>query len=218
MSQTLSHVAGVLPGFTLACLVLAMLPGPATALFLHRAVRDGRPAGLAAVAGNEIGVFGWALAAGAGLTALLQASHLLYEAMHIAGGAVLAYLGISAWRKAGRDDLGGFGAGAAGRLPDRTPLGAFRASLVTVAANPKAAVFAFSFFPQFLPRHGPVLAVTAVLGGIQVVIDGSYCAAVVVLASRAGRWLSRAAIRRRLERALGAVLLGLGLELAAETR
>lgn len=220
MSGTLSHVATVLPAFTLACLVLAMLPGPATALFLHRAVRDGRPAGLAAVAGNEIGVFGWALAAGAGLTALLQASHLLYEAMHIAGGVVLVYLGISAWRKAGRgdpDELGGAG-GVAGRLPDQTPLGAFRASLVTVAANPKAAVFAFSFFPQFLPRHGPVLAVTAVLGGIQVVVDGSYCAAVVVLASRAGRWLSRAAIQRRLERALGAVLIGLGLELAAGTR
>lgn len=217
MSETLRQVVAVLPAFVLTCLVLAMLPGPATALFLHRAVRDGRPAGLAAVAGNEIGVFGWALAAGAGLTTLLQASHLLYEAMHIAGGAVLVYLGISAWRKAGRSDPGEFG--VAGRLPpDRTPLGAFRASLVTVAANPKAAVFAFSFFPQFLPRHGPVLAATAVLGGIQVVVDGSYCAAVVVLASRAGRWLSRAAIRRRLERALGAVLIGLGLELAAEAR
>ncbi|MBO0770548.1 MAG: LysE family transporter, partial [Actinobacteria bacterium] len=96
MTGALSHVAAVLPAFALTCLVLAMLPGPATALFLHRAVRDGRPAGLAAVAGNEIGVFGWALAAGAGLTALLQASHLLYEGMHIAGGAVLVYLGISA--------------------------------------------------------------------------------------------------------------------------
>ena len=42
----------VLPEFTLACLVVAMLPGPATALFLHRTIRDGRRCGLAAVAGN----------------------------------------------------------------------------------------------------------------------------------------------------------------------
>jgi threonine/homoserine/homoserine lactone efflux protein len=219
MGEVLGHVEAVLPAFALTCLVLAMLPGPATALFLHRAVRDGRTAGLAAVAGNEIGVFGWALAAGAGLTALLQASRLLFDAMHIVGGAVLVYLGISAWRKARRDDPGEFGVSLTGRLPsDRSPAGAFRASLVTVAANPKAAVFAFSFFPQFLPRHGPVLATTVLLGGIQVVIDGSYCAGVVVLASRAGRWLARAAVRRWLERALGAVLIGLGLELAAEAR
>jgi len=56
------HIAAVLPEFVVACLVLAELPGPATALFLHRTVRDGRTAGLAAVAGNEIGVFCWALA------------------------------------------------------------------------------------------------------------------------------------------------------------
>jgi threonine/homoserine/homoserine lactone efflux protein len=44
---------------------------------------------------------------------------------------------------------------------------------VTIAANPKAAVFAFTFFPQFLPRNGPVLGAAATLGAIQVVvIDG----------------------------------------------
>jgi threonine/homoserine/homoserine lactone efflux protein len=89
---------------------------------------------------------------------------------------------------------------------------------VTVAANPKAAVFAFSFFPQFLPRHGPVLGTAAALAGIQVIIDGSYCALIVLLASRARTWLSRANIRRRLERLLGATLIGLGIDLAAATR
>jgi threonine/homoserine/homoserine lactone efflux protein len=43
--------------FVPACMILAALPGPATALFLHRTLRDGRRAGLAAVAGNEIGIF-----------------------------------------------------------------------------------------------------------------------------------------------------------------
>jgi threonine/homoserine/homoserine lactone efflux protein len=52
------HLLQVLPQFLLACLVLAVLPGPASLLCLHRTLRDGRTAGLAAVAGNEIGVFG----------------------------------------------------------------------------------------------------------------------------------------------------------------
>jgi hypothetical protein len=52
----------------------------------------------------------------------------------------------------------------------------------------------------------------------RVVIDGPYCAAVVLLASRARNWLSGAAIRRRLERVLGATLVCLGIDLAAATR
>ncbi len=214
----MGHVMVVLPAFVAACVVLAALPGPATALFLHRTVRDGRNAGLAAVAGNEIGVFGWAVAAGAGLTALLRANQVLFIGMHVVGAAVLIYLGVSAWRNARRED-GEFGEALKLKLPSgRTPSAAFRASLVSIAANPKAAVFAFSFFPQFLPRHGPVLRTAVVLAAIQVIIDGSYCAVIVLVASRARTWLSRAAIRRRLERLLGATLVGLGIDLAAATR
>jgi threonine/homoserine/homoserine lactone efflux protein len=215
----MGYVVTVLPAFLIACVAVAALPGPSTALFLHRTVRDGRKAGLAAVAGNEIGVFGWALAAGAGLTALLRANAVLFAGMHVAGGAVLVYLGVTAWRSARREE-GEFGEALKLRLPaGRTPAASFRASLVTIAANPKAAVFAFSFFPQFLPRHGPVFGTAVMLAAIQVVvIDGPYCAMIVLLASRARNWLSRAAIRRRLERVLGATLVGLGLDLAAAAR
>jgi len=208
------HVIAVLPGFAVACIVLAILPGPATALFLHRTLRDGRRCGLAAVAGNEIGVFCWALAAAAGLTALLQANRLLFDALHIGGAMVLAWLGISAWRSARRG----------GELPEtaprgRTPLGAFRASLISIAANPKAAVFAFAFYPEFLPRHGSVLGTALALAAFQVVfIDAPYCTGIVLLAARVRPWLSRAEIRRRMERALGAVLVALGIELAVSTR
>lgn len=216
MGEIFRHVLTVLPAFTLACVAVAALPGPSTALFLHRTVRDGRGAGLAAVVGNEIGVYGWALAAGAGLTGLLQANRWLYLALHIVGGVVLVYLGVSAWRSARRDDAE---FGTAVRVPGaRTPAAAFRASLVTIAANPKAAVFAFSFFPQFLPRHGSVFGTTVALATVQIVIDSSYCVMVVLLASRARTWLSRAAVRRRLERALGATLVALGIDLAAASR
>jgi threonine/homoserine/homoserine lactone efflux protein len=215
----MGHILSVLPAFLVACVAVAALPGPSTALFLHRTVRDGRKAGLAAVAGNEIGVFCWALAAGAGLTELLRANAVLFAAMHIAGAAVLVYLGVSAWRSARREE-GEFGEALRLRLPaGRTPAASFRASLVTIAANPKAAVFAFTFFPQFLPRHGPVLGAAAALAAIQVlVVDGPYCAMIVLLASRARNWLSRATVRRRMERVLGATLVCLGIDLAAAAR
>jgi threonine/homoserine/homoserine lactone efflux protein len=214
----MGHIGPVLPEFIVACVILAALPGPATALFLHRTMRDGRKAGLAAVAGNEIGVFCWAMAAGAGLTELLRANEVLFIGMHVVGAAVLIYLGISAWRTARREE-GDFGDTLKLRLPKgRTPWSAFRASLITIAANPKVAVFAFSFFPQFLPRHGPVFGDALTLAGIQLVIDTGYCVMIVLVASRARSWLSRATIRRRLERVLGATLIGLGLDLAAGAR
>lgn len=229
------HIITVLPEFSLACLVLAVLPGPSTALFLHRTIRDGRRCGLAAVAGNEIGIFTWALAAAAGLTALLQANRLLFDALHIVGGIVLVWLGVSAWRntrggelKAGEDGQGERRSSAErqrGRERRQvavrcgTAPGAFRASLVSIAANPKAAVFAFAFYPEFLPRHGSVLLPALALATFQVVvIDTPYCAGVVLLADRIRPWLSRASIRRRMERALGAVLVALGIELAATSR
>src|SRR5215469_8269098 len=206
--------ASVLPEFAIACLVLAILPGPATALFLHRTLRDGRGCGLAAVVGNEIGIFCWALAAGAGLTTLLQANRLLFDSLHIAGGIVLVWLGISAWRSAQGGEQLRETAPRGG-----TPVGAFRASLLSIAANPKAAVFAFAFYPEFLPRHGSVLVPAVALATFQVVvIDTPYCAGIVLLADRIRPWLARAEIRRRMERVLGAVLVALGIELAATAR
>jgi threonine/homoserine/homoserine lactone efflux protein len=213
------HLLAVLPAFLLACIVLAALPGPATALFIHRTVRDGRSAGLAAVAGNEIGLFLWLLAGGAGLSALLAANRLLFDAMHIVGAVVLVALGVQAWRSARTTDLdGAFATALTARLPGGRGAGsAFRASLVSIAANPKAAVFAVSFLPQFLPRHGGLPPTVLVLSTIQVTLDTLYCSGIVLLADRARRLLERGAIRRQLERGLGLILIGLGCELALET-
>jgi threonine/homoserine/homoserine lactone efflux protein len=212
----MAHVVHVLPQFLLACLVLAVLPGPATALFLHRTLRDGRRAGLAAVAGNEIGVFAWALAGGAGLSVLLAANRVLFDGLHVVGGVVLVALGVQAWRHS-RDD--GFEPALASPLArGRTTMSAFRASLISIAANPKAAVFAISFFPQFLPRSGPLLPTVIVLATIQVILDTAWCAGLVLLAGRARASLSRVAVRRRIERILGTILIALGVELAADAR
>lgn len=184
-------------------------------LCLHRALRDGRAAGLAAVAGNEIGLFGWALAGGARLSVLLAANRVLSDAFHIAGGLVLAVLGMRAWRgarRAGADEVA-----VAGGLPGgRTPGAAFCASLVSIAANPKAAVFAITFLPQFLPNDGPLLPALVALASIQVLVDSAWTAGLVLLADHAGAVWRRVAVRQRIERILGAILILLGLELAVD--
>ncbi len=208
------HLIDVMPAFLIACVILAALPGPATALFLHRSIRDGRAAGLAAVVGNEIGILGWTLAGGAGLSVLLMANRALSLALHLVGAAILIWLGISAWRSANRP------AGVEVPLPPRgrTPASAFRAALLSIAANPKAAAFGIVVLPQFLPPSGPLIPTLLVLAAIQLVIDTAWCAGVVLAASRAREVLSRAHIRRRIERVMGAALMALGLGLAADAR
>lgn len=209
-----AHLLDVLPAFLLAAAILAILPGPATALFVHRAIRDGRAAGLAAVVGNEIGIFGWTMAGGAGLSVLLLANRALSIALHIVGAAVLVWLGVSAWRSANRPAM------IAVPVEPRagTPVAAFRAALLSIAANPKAAAFGIVVVPQFLPSSGPVLLTLLVLALIQLVIDTAWCAGVVWGAARARELLSRAHIRRRIDRVMGAILVALGLGLAAEMR
>jgi threonine/homoserine/homoserine lactone efflux protein len=211
------HLIDVMPAFLLACVILAALPGPATALFLHRSVRDGRAAGLAAVVGNEIGIFGWTIAGGAGLSMLLMANRALSVALHVVGAGVLIWLGISAWRHAkpaADTEL------EAPPLPPRgrTPASAFRASLLSIAANPKAAAFGVVVVPQFLPSTGPVLTTLFVLAVIQLVLDTTWCAGVVFAADRARDVLGRSHIRRRIERVFGAALIGLGVGLATDAR
>lgn len=209
------HLRHVLPQFLLACLVLAALPGPASVLCLHRALRDGRAAGLAAVAGNEIGVFGWALAGGAGLSVLLAANRMFSDALHIAGGLALAVLGLRAWRGARHSGANEVEV-AGGFLRGHTSGAAFCASLVSIAANPKAAVFAITFLPQFLPKDGPLLPALVALAGIQVLVDGAWTAGLVLLADHVGAVWRRVAVRKRIERILGAILIALGLELAVD--
>jgi len=210
----LAHLLDVLPAFLVAALILAALPGPATALFLHRSVRDGRTAGLAAVVGNEIGICGWTLAGGGGLSMLLTANRWLSLMLHIVGAAILVWLGISAWRSAKHPEQ------IAATLParGRTPAAAFRAALLSIAANPKAAAFGIVVLPQFLPHTGSVLPTLLVLAAIQLVIDTSWCIGVVLAADRARNILSRTHIRRRIERTMGAALVALGLGLVADTR
>lgn len=210
------HLIDVMPAFLIACVILAALPGPATALFLHRSVRDGRAAGLAAVVGNEIGIFGWTIAGGAGLSVLLTANRALSLALHVIGAVILIWLGVSAWRQAKMP------ADATLAIPvpprGRTPASAFRASLISIAANPKAAAFGIAVIPQFLPTSGPVLPTLLALAVIQLVLDTTWCAGVVLAADRARNILGRTHIRRRIERVMGAALVALGLGLAADAR
>lgn len=190
-----------LMAFLLASFLLALVPGVGTAMLVKQSVRGGRRAAFVTVAGLETGVAFWALAAGLGLSVLLVASEIAYEILRVAGVLVLLWFGLRALfgRHAERDD---------------TPsAGGFRAGLLVNLANPKLAVFAISFLPQFVPPDAGKWVLIA-LAAAWVVIDTVWYLILAGLVTALVGTLRRH--QARLERLSGAVLIGLGVKLALD--
>ncbi|MCO1656747.1 LysE family translocator [Pseudonocardia humida] len=200
----------VLPAFLLAVLLISATPGPAMALILRRAALRGTRAAVPTVLGLEAGLYLWALAAGAGLAALVAASEVAYTVLRVVGAAVLLGLGLRAWWAVWKDRRG-----AEPEPPRRRSSGgAFVEGLLVQLANPKAAVFVFAFYPQFVPQDGPVLAWTAGLAALQVVVETALCLGLAAAVGRASGWFRRPRVRRRLEAVSGTVLVALGVRVA----
>src|SRR4051812_33235835 len=169
-------LASLLP-FLIACTAVAAVPGQSTALIIRQSIRGGKRAGLATVLGNETGVFIWGCAAAFGLTALLAASQIAYDGMRVVGACVLVWFGIQSFRAARRMKRD-----EAAEKPDvldddartKGAWWSYRAGVLTNLANPKAAVFAMSFLPQFVPAHAPKLLAMVLLAALWAVYEVFY--------------------------------------------
>jgi len=207
----------VLPAFLLAVLVIAASPGPAVVLILQRAGAHGFRAAIPTVLGIEAGLFLWALAAGTGMAALVAASETAFLILRVAGAVFLLYLGVKAlragWRLRGRD-----GTEALPSVDPPRGHRAFAEGLIVQLANPKAAIFLFAFYPQFVPADGPVLLTTVTLGAIQVAVETVLYLGLAFAVGRASAWFSRTSVRRRLDYASGAILIALGARVALTSR
>ena len=95
---------------------------------------------------------------------------------------------------------------------------AFVEAVIVQLANPKAALFLFAFYPQFLPPTGPVLRESVTLGLIQVSVETVLYLGLAAVVGRAAAWFARTKVRRRFEYASGVVLIALGLRVAVAAR
>ncbi|MFB9432043.1 LysE family translocator [Streptoalloteichus tenebrarius] len=205
--MTLSSLAG----FVVAVALAAMAPGPTTALVVRRGALGGVRAAAPVIAGMQAGLSAWALASALGLAALVAASEVAFLVLRIVGAVVLVFLGVQAWR-ASREASGGLATGEEGERP-----GWWRAAgsgLLTNLTNPKVAVFAFAFYPQFIAPGADVLGTTAALALLHIVVDSTWFLLVAAFVGRARAFFGRVSVRRHLERLTGTVLIALGLRLA----
>jgi threonine/homoserine/homoserine lactone efflux protein len=194
--------------FLPVAILLSMTPGVATALVVRNAARGGRRQAFLTTSGNSVGVLAWACFAAVGIAAVVAASAAVFDAVKLAGAALLLALGLRSL--VGRHD----GAGThttSGR-------GAFRDGLVTSLANPKLAAFFVALFPQFIPRGAPVLPSTLAMTAVILAVDLVWYSTLALLVVRARQAFTEGGWGRRIERLTGAVLIGLGIRLALEHR
>lgn len=196
--------------------LVIVTPGPDTAVTVRNALLGGRAGGICTALGVSVGQAVWAFATSLGIVALLVASEPLFLAVKYAGAAYLVWLGLHALRAAwrpGEDDA------STPRPARRLGRGAaFRQGLVSDLGNPKMAVFFASLLPQFVPAGQPAFTAFLALGLVFSLMTFAWLAAYAVAVAKAGDVLRRPRIRRAIEGVTGALLVGLGLRIAAEQR
>ena len=150
--------------FAAAAVLLLLIPGPAVLYILNRSVSDGRQAGIAAAAGLSIGNSVHALAAAAGLSAVLATSAAAFDTVKWLGAGYLVYVGVrTLFTK------------PVVVADDRQPVSARRSfvqGVVVNVLNPKVALFFLSFLPQFIDPSSGRPGLQALVLGMEFVVIG----------------------------------------------
>ncbi len=170
--------------FSLAALLLILIPGPSVLFAIARSLSLGPTAGMLSATGNALGVLPHVVAVSLGLGALIAQSVVLFTVVKVAGAAYLVYLGVQAIRHR-QVQATPEAVVAAG------PLKLLREGFLVGFTNPKTVVFLLAVLPQFVaPAQGAVPLQLATLGLIFAVIAVVCDCGWALLAGNARRWLA----------------------------
>src|SRR5271166_3193715 len=95
---------GLFTAFLLITAVLVVVPGPIVTLVISTGATHGVRAALTTVMGTTTGNVLLLAAIAVGLDWVVSHGGLIFEALRWAGAAYLVWLGVQAWRSAGRAD------------------------------------------------------------------------------------------------------------------
>jgi threonine/homoserine/homoserine lactone efflux protein len=178
----------VLAAYLAAVLVITFTPGPDMTLFLSKAVRQGRRAGMAAMLGASAGALVHTTLVALGLSALLAASATAFFVLKVVGALYLLWLAVDAIRN-----------GSALNLQTNQPerhdepfMKSWMTGLGVNLANPKVIMFFVTFLPQFVAAGDPHAAGKLVFFGVVfVAVSLPICLLMIVFAARLAHLLHR---------------------------
>jgi len=191
--------------FVVACVVVAVIPGPMVALVVANSLRHGARAGLLNVAGAQLGLAIMMTTVVIGLASIVATVGWWFDGLRLAGAAYLVWLG---WKL-----LRSSGAIAPAERPRPPRGGFFLQGFLVMMSNPKVLLFFGAFIPQFIDMQGDATGQAALLGATAMAIAALSDSFYALLTGRAGGLLARRRVRL-LSRLSGFALIGGGAWLA----
>jgi threonine/homoserine/homoserine lactone efflux protein len=189
--------------FALTTLLLVLTPGPNMIYCVSRALSQGPRAGMVSLAGVLLGFIAHLVAATLGLTAVLTALPLAFDALRIAGAAYLLWLAWDALRPGGRSPF------VARVLPADSPWRLFQMGLVTnLAESESGGLLPVVLSAVLHPERGELLLQSVQLGAIQVLVTGTVNTLLILGAARIAGFLARSRGWLAAQRYLMATVLG----------
>lgn len=152
--------------FAVTTALIVVIPGPSVMFIVSRALCLGRPAALAAAAGNTVGTTFQGVLAAFGLGALIAQSALLYTAVKLGGAFYLVMIGTKTLlhREMSAVDS------EAGSLAGRRRIA--RQGFLVGVTNPKIIIFFAAVLPQFVDAgRGHVVVQMLVLLAVYFVLS-----------------------------------------------
>jgi threonine/homoserine/homoserine lactone efflux protein len=193
--------------FAGAFFLLALSPGPGLAAILSRALGSGVAAGFAVTMGLVIGDALFLGIAMVGLSAIANTMGPLFQIVKWAGAAYLIWLGVQAFRTAGKPvEVRALSSGA---FVKDIGLG-----LVVTLGNPKPILFYGALLPTFLDLTSVSVGDFLVLMTVVVVVSFLVYGGYMLLIERTRRLLSSTRTIARLNQATGIMLIGSGVAVA----
>jgi threonine/homoserine/homoserine lactone efflux protein len=204
--------SGQLIGFTLASLVIIVIPGPGVLFVVGRALSHGRRTAVATAAGHAAGNYVVAACVAVGLGSLLQRSEQLFLAVKIAGALYLIFIGVRAFRH--RHSLAEAMTAASAGPSDSWR--ALRDGVIVGVTNPKAFILFGAILPQFVNRAaGSVPAQMLLLATVSVCMGLASDSVWGISASAVRGWFARSPRRYAMVGGAGGLaMIGVGVTIA----
>ncbi|HEX3714453.1 MAG TPA: LysE family translocator [Trebonia sp.] len=201
-----------LVGFTLASLVIIVIPGPGVLFVVGRALSHGRRTAFATAAGHAAGNYLVAACVAVGLGSLLQRSEQLFTVVKLAGALYLVFIGVQAFRH--RNSLAAAIASPAGSGSEGWR--ALRDGIIVGVTNPKTFILFGAILPQFVDRGaGNVPAQMLLLAIVSVALGLVSDSAWGLAASGVRAWFARSPRRYALVGGAGGLaMIGVGVTIA----
>ncbi|KAA1178044.1 LysE family translocator [Rhizobium tropici] len=164
--------------FFILLLGIIIVPGMDMLFVLANSLTGGSNRGLAATGGIMLGGAVHSLNGAIGIGLLMHFVPILFNPLLIAGGAYMAFIGYTLMRSS-------ITVGGEGPAGSRSAWKAFRQGAVTCLINPKAYLFIFAVYPQFLkPDYGPMWIQAIIMGAMTIATQFAVYGGLAITAGR----------------------------------